>query len=48
MKFGSSKVAAAISSLSLGHLKTLRKRLEKPRENTGQSMAGRKNDLQTP
>jgi len=29
-------------------LKTLRKRLEKPRENTGQSMAGRKNDLQTP
>jgi hypothetical protein len=38
-------MAVAFSSPSLGHLRTQRKTLEKLRENTGQSLAGRKNDL---
>jgi hypothetical protein len=37
-------MAVAFSSPSLGHLRTQRKTLEKLRENTGQSLAGRKNE----
>jgi hypothetical protein len=44
MKFGLSKTAIAISSPSPGHLKTQRKKLEKPKENTGYGLSGRKND----
>jgi hypothetical protein len=48
MKFGSSKMAVAFSSPSLGHLKMQGKRLEKLRENTGQILPERKNDPTPP
>src|SRR5437879_5194361 len=48
MKFGLSKTAIAISSPSPGHLKTQRKKLEKPKQNTGYGLSGRKNDPKRP
>src|SRR6266404_1799046 len=48
MKFGLSKTAVAISSPSPGHLKTQRKKLEKPKQNTGYGLSGRKNDPKRP